>query len=244
MNDQRQDQQMKHKLICILTIAGAVVFSGCTMTPKRIFAEPEIEKISYTVPEKVNNGSIYQNSFNNPLFEDIKAKRIGDIVIIVLDEQTDASKSASTNTDKTNAIDIANPTVFGSPVSFSPKGGMPLAGRDLTLDAQLDSSKSFAGSGDSTQSNELSGSVTATVVEILPNGYLRIQGEKTISINQGDEFLRITGVIRPMDIRTDNSVLSTQVANAKIAYGGNGVVANSNEMGWLARFFNSTWWPF
>ena len=169
---------------------------------------------------------------------------MGDIVTIVLSEQTDASKSASTNTDKTNAIDVENPILLGSPLSFSPKGGMPLAGRDLTLESQLNSSKSFSGAGDSSQSNELSGSVTATVLEVLPNGYLRIQGEKMISINQGDEYLRITGIIRPMDIRTDNSVLSTQVANAKIAYGGKGVVADSNDMGWLAKFFNSKWWPF
>ena len=121
---------------------------------------------------------------------------------------------------------------------------MPLAGKDLNLEASVNSSKSFAGKGDSAQSNALSGSVTATVLEVLPNGYLRIQGEKMISINQGDEYLRITGIIRPMDIRTDNSVLSTQVANAKIAYGGKGVVADSNDMGWLAKFFNSKWWPF
>ena len=169
---------------------------------------------------------------------------MGDIVTIVLNEQTDASKSASTSTDKSNAIDIENPTLLGSPVSFGTKGGAPLAGRDLTLGASVNSSKSFSGEGDSSQSNELSGSVTATVVEVLPNGYLRIQGDKMISINQGDEYLRITGIIRPMDIRTDNSVLSTQVANAKIAYGGSGVVSDSNEMGWLAKFFNSKWWPF
>ena len=235
---------MKHRLLYILTVSGILIFSGCTTTPQRIFPKPEIEQITYTMPSRVDNGSIYQHNNNNPLFEDIKAKRVGDIVTILLNEQTDASKSASTSTDKSNSIDIANPTVLGSPVSFGTKGGMPLAGRDLTLESSLDSSKSFSGEGDSTQSNELSGSVTATVMEILPNGYLRIQGEKMISINQGDEFVRITGIIRPMDIRTDNSVLSTQVANAKIAYGGNGVVADSNEMGWLARFFNSKWWPF
>jgi flagellar L-ring protein FlgH len=235
---------MKHKSIVILTAVGIVFLSGCAGTPQRMFAKPEIEQITYTAPVREDNGSIYQRSFNNPLFEDIKAKRVGDIVTIVLDEQTDASKSASTSTDKTNALDIENPTVLGSPVSFGTKGDMPLAGRDLTLGASVNSSKSFSGEGDSTQSNELSGSVTATVVEVLPNGYLRIQGEKMISINQGDEFIRITGIIRPMDIRTDNSVLSTQVANAKIAYGGKGVVADSNEMGWLARFFNGKWWPF
>ncbi|HEY4732653.1 MAG TPA: flagellar basal body L-ring protein FlgH [Gammaproteobacteria bacterium] len=235
---------MNARLIYIVPVLGALLFSGCTTTPRRSFAEPQIEEITYSQPARVNNGSIYQHSFNNPLFEDIKAKRVGDIVIIVLNEQTDASKSASTSTDKSNTIGIENPTLLGAPFSFSPKGSMPLGGRDLTLETDISSSKSFSGEGDSSQSNELSGSVTATVMEVLPNGYLRIQGEKQISINQGEEFIRITGIIRPMDIRTDNSVLSTQVANAKIAYGGNGVVANSNDMGWLARFFNGKWWPF
>ena len=235
---------MRQRLIYIVLIAGILFLGGCATPPQRMFTAPQIEKITYTTPAKVDNGSIYQNSYNNPLFEDIKAKRVGDIVTIVLNEQTDASKSASTSTDKSNAIDIENPTLLGSPVSFGTKGGAPLAGRDLTLGASVNSSKSFSGEGDSSQSNELSGSVTATVVEVLPNGYLRIQGDKMISINQGDEYLRITGIIRPMDIRTDNSVLSTQVANAKIAYGGSGVVSDSNEMGWLAKFFNSKWWPF
>jgi len=235
---------MRQTLIYIAILGGAVFLGGCASSPQRMFNAPELEKITYTAPVKVNNGSIYQNSFNNPLFEDIKAKRVGDIVTIVLNEQTDASKSASTSTDKSNAIDVANPTLLGSPVSFSTNGNMPLAGQDLSLEASVNSSKSFSGSGDSAQSNALSGSVTATVLEVLPNGYLRIQGEKMISINQGDEYLRITGIIRPMDIRTDNSVLSTQVANAKIAYGGKGVVADSNDMGWLAKFFNSKWWPF
>ncbi len=235
---------MKHKLIILLLLTGPLIFSGCTTAPKRIHANPQIEQITYTTPQRLDNGSIYQRSFNNPLFEDIKAKRVGDIVTIVLDEQTDASKSASTNTDKSNAIDVENPTVLGSPVSFGTKGDAPLAGRDLTLGASVNSSKTFSGEGDSTQSNELSGSITATVVEVLPNGYLRIQGEKIITINQGDEFIRITGIVRPMDIGTNNSVLSTQVANARISYGGSGVVADSNEMGWLARFFNSKWWPF
>ena len=235
---------MRQIFIHIAILTGVFFLGGCASSPQRMFSAPEIEKITYTPPVKVDNGSIYQNSFNNPLFEDIKAKRVGDIVTIVLDEQTDASKSASTSTDKSNSIDVANPTLLGSPVSFSTNGNMPLAGKDLNLEASVNSSKSFAGKGDSAQSNALSGSVTATVLEVLPNGYLRIQGEKMISINQGDEYLRITGIIRPMDIRTDNSVLSTQVANAKIAYGGKGVVADSNDMGWLAKFFNSKWWPF
>jgi flagellar L-ring protein precursor FlgH len=108
----------------------------------------------------------------------------------------------------------------------------------------LAGNRSFSGEGGSEQSNQLTGNVTATVVEVLPNGYLRIRGEKLISINKGDEYIRLTGVVRPVDIQADNSILSTMVANAEIAYGGTGMLADASEMGWLGRFFNSRWWPF
>jgi len=114
----------------------------------------------------------------------------------------------------------------------------------LTLEQALSSNKNFSGEGESAQSNNLTGSITAMVVEVLPNGNLRIEGEKTIAINQGDEHVRVTGIVRPVDVRTDNTVSSTLVADAVISYGGNGVIADASEMGWLSRFFNSKWWPF
>ncbi|HKK03898.1 MAG TPA: flagellar basal body L-ring protein FlgH, partial [Gammaproteobacteria bacterium] len=103
---------------------------------------------------------------------------------------------------------------------------------------------SFDGEGDAAQSNQLEGSITVTVSEVLPNGNLVIQGEKWVKINQGQEYIRLRGIVRPVDIGPDNTVLSTQVADAQLAYGGTGVVAQSNSPGWLTRFFNSPLWPF
>ena len=108
----------------------------------------------------------------------------------------------------------------------------------------MESSQSFDGEGDSSQRNQLDGSVSVVVVDVMPNGYLIVEGEKWIGINQGEEFIKVSGIVRPQDVRYDNSVLSTQLANANIAYRGKGALADSNTQGWLARFFNSPIWPF
>ena len=123
-------------------------------------------------------------------------------------------------------------------------GALPFGGKSVGLDASLSSTKSFAGEGDSAQSNEMSGTITAVVTKRLPNGNLMISGKKRITINTGDEYLHIKGIVRPRDIRGDNTIVSSKIANAEIAYSGTGDVANANETGWLSRFFNSKWWPF
>jgi flagellar L-ring protein precursor FlgH len=186
-------------------------------------------------------GAIYQAGRGSSLFEDVRARRVGDVITVVLQESTNAAQSASTSTSKDSSVNLANPTLFGNPFSF---GSSLLGDSRRNLQTDIGGSRSFSGEGGSQQSNRLTGNITATVVEVLPNGYLRIRGEKLISINKGDEYIRLTGVVRPVDIQADNSVLSTMVANAEIAYGGNGVLADASEMGWLSRFFNSKWWPF
>jgi len=169
------------------------------------------------------------------LFEDLKARRVGDILTVLLVEKTDAKKSASTATGRDTEVTIPEPTLFG--------GKVTLGGRDI-LKNSLSSENKFDGSGDSQQSNELDGNITVTVAKVLPNGNLLVQGEKWISINQGKEYIRLQGIVRPIDIRTDNTVLSTQVGNILIDYGGTGTLANSNRKGWLAEFFTHVLWPF
>ena len=224
----------------IAGVVGILLLTGCATSPKDKIATAE-EIFAMSSPQRIDNGAIFQPLKGISLYEDIKARRVGDMITIVLSEQTNATKSASTNTSKDNAVDVINPTILGLPATIN---SSLLSDRPMSLASSLESSKSFSGEGDSAQSNNLTGSVTALVTEVLPNGYLRIEGEKNISINQGDEYVRIKGIIRPVDIRSNNSVSSTQVANAVISYGGNGVVASSNDMGWLGKFFNSIWWPF
>ena len=187
------------------------------------------------VVPQAQNGAIYQPGNDIALFENATARRAGDIVTIRLVEATNASKSSSTTTKKATTLDLPNPTLFGKPVSLN---GVPV------LENQVNNATNFDGQGDSKQSNQLTGDITVAVVRRLPNGNLLVQGQKWIGINQGREFIRIQGVIRPIDIQPDNSIESTKVANASISYGGKGALADANKQSWLARFFNSPWLPF
>jgi flagellar L-ring protein FlgH len=216
---------------CMLWLAGCTTGSVLTRPGEPEFA-PALPVAQQ--PAMQHNGSIYMSGVPRPLFEDIKARRVGDLLTVILDEKTDASKSASTGITKDNSTDISAPTILGQNVTLN---GNPLS-------TTLDSSSDFSGEADSSQSNKLQGSITVTVAEVLPNGNLRIQGEKWIAINQGDEYVRLRGIVRPVDIGPSNTVYSTQVADAQITYRGKGAPADSNAVGWLARFFISPIWPF
>jgi flagellar L-ring protein FlgH len=148
---------------------------------------------------------------------------------------TAASKSAVTKTKKATAVANTGPTIFGKTITTK---GVPI------MNTSMNGSDSFDGEGASTQSNSLAGSLTVTVTDVQANGNLVVQGDKTLKLNQGDEYVHIAGVIRPADIATDNTVTSDRIADAHISYSGKGVVDSSNRVGWLARFFNSPFAPF
>ncbi len=222
----------------------ATLLPGCATQVKRQGIQDDQAEIPFPeLPAKVKtDGAIYyQQGFGSLLFGDVRARQVGDIITVTLSEKTNATKQATTSTSKDNKVGVTNPTLFGAPLSFSaPWQG----GQGSSLETSLESEKSFDGSGASAQSNQLSGSISAVVTEVLPNGYLKIRGKKVISINRGDEFIELTGVVRPVDVSPDNSIPSRLIANARISYTGAGDVANASDMGWLAGFFNSGWWPF
>jgi flagellar L-ring protein precursor FlgH len=183
-------------------------------------------------------GSIYagaQNSHGLRLFEDDKARAVGDLLTIVLVENTAARTAAKTAVSKDNSIGIASPTLAGMDVTYN---GNPL------LQAEVDGKRKFGGAGDSTQSNQLAGTVTVTVVQDLGNGNLLVRGNKQLRLNQGDELVQVQGIVRTADIGPDNRISSDRVGEAQIVYGGRGTLARSNAMGWLGRFFNSALFPF
>ena len=193
-----------------------------------------------TIPDKVKpapiqNGSIYQGQASSFIFEDMKAKRVGDILTVVLSERTNATKSASTTTKKENTTDLGAPTIFGAAVSHG--------GRNL-LSADVETSQEFTGEGDSEQSNALTGTISVTIAKVFPNGNMFVKGQKRMLLNNGEEFIQITGIVRPMDVSVSNTVSSTLIADARITYSGKGTISDANKMGWLAKFFNSQIWPF
>lgn len=186
-------------------------------------------------PPNPANGAIYAAGYELSLFEDLRARRVGDVLTIVLQEATSASKSASTSTSKATDISLPGPTLAGRPVTVN---GTPV------LDASVTGERQFDGEGSASQSNRLQGNITVTVVRRLANGNLVVQGQKWLRLNHGDEFVQITGIVRPFDVRQDNTVSSDRVADARISYGGKGVIASANHPGWLDRFFNSPLMPY
>jgi flagellar L-ring protein FlgH len=222
--------------LCALLIGVLMLtaLTGC-QTPKP--PPKEDAQLSWAMEQvpPASNGAIYQVGRDVALFENPGARHVGDILTIVLSESTAAKKSATTNTAKSTNQTLPGMTLFGSPVTIH---GTPVLSNNIN-----DASK-FSGEGDSAQSNSLTGFITATVTRVLPNGNLYIQGEKYIGINQGSEYVRVSGVVRPIDIGSDNSIPSLKVGAARFSYGGKGALNDANAQGWLSRFFNSPWTPF
>ncbi len=181
------------------------------------------------------NGAIFQAGREVVLAENPTAHHVGDIVTIVLSESTAAQKSATTTTSKQTNVAMPGMTILGKTPTIN--------GTPFTINNINDQTK-FAGEGASQESNSLTGYLTVTVTQVLPNGFLYVTGEKQIGLNQGKEYVKLTGVIRPIDLAADDSIPSYRVANARITYTGKGAVADVNAQGWLSRFFNSPWSPF
>jgi flagellar L-ring protein precursor FlgH len=222
----------------IAALVPLVLLVGCSgLVPQHEF-NPVMPRVRSPddpeIPAHRQAGAIYQSNNDIRLFEDRTARRVGDIVVIRLVENTAASKSASTSVDKSSDVSLANPILFGAPFSA---GG-------VSLDTNISGERQLGGSGSSDQRNRLTGNVSAVVVGVYPNGNLAIRGEKMLTLNQGEEFVQISGVVRPEDIGANNTVLSSQVADAQITYAGSGALADANTIGWLGRFFLSPLWPF
>jgi flagellar L-ring protein precursor FlgH len=213
----------------------ALLAAACAHAPPDYAAGWEPVLPPDPVPTATGNGAIYQHGQDVRLFENTVARRVGDTLTIRLVENTDASKSSSTSTKKGTSVDLSGPTIAGRPVTVN---GVEV------LAAGIDNESAFDGEGSSRQSNSIIGDITVTVAKRWPNGNLFGSGEKWITINQGREFIRVSGIVRAVDIEPDNSVPSPRLADARITYSGRGALADANAPGLLARFFNSPWLPF
>jgi len=213
--------------------ATALLLGACASHPPTL--PPAAEIVDPAPVKPASPGAIYSANAGLALFEDRRARQVGDTLTVLLTERTQAQKSAATSTSKNSSVSLSNPTLFGK---------MPVTNGRPALQTEISGDRDFEGSGNSSQSNQLDGQVTVTVVRRLNNGNLVVEGEKWLTLNQGREVLRLRGVVRPDDISPDNTVSSTRVAQAQIVYDGRGAIADSNAMGWATRFFNSPWWPF
>lgn len=230
-----------NRLVIVLSMLGLVVLSGCVAPPAKPndpYYAPVLPRTP--LPAEQNNGSIYQAGFENNLFDDRKAFRVGDIITITLNERTQASKNAGSQIQKDSSADIGLTSLFGGAVTAA----NPFSDNQLSLSAEYSANRDTKGDSKAAQGNSLSGSITVTVAEVLPNGILAIRGEKWMTLNTGDELVRIAGLVRADDIATDNTVASTRIADARITYSGTGAFADASQPGWFDRFFLSPLFPF
>lgn len=227
---------MKYWLCGLLS---ALLLSGCTSVPFEPDIYPGDPAYAPVSAESLqsptnNTGSLFQARYNAGPYTDQQARRVGDIITVIFDETYKASKSAETSADKKSENSTSVGSIFGRIPSFS--------GYTPELDVQSD--RKFSGKGDADRSNSLSGQISVTVADILPNGVLSIRGEKWLTLSEGDEYIRIIGLIRPQDISPFNTVVSSKVADARISFGGRGSLNNATKQGWFDRMTMSPWWPF
>ena len=214
-----------------LSVAACLLLAACATHRPR--SDQPVELPHFTPPPA--DGAIFHTGYSSGLFDNSTARNVGDTVTVILQEATTAQKSSQTDTAKTTKDSLAAPTLLGQNLTIH---GAPV------LSGSLNNANSFSGTGDSKQSDSLVGAIAVTVVQRLPNGNLLVRGQKYIDINQGSEFVRLEGIIRPIDIASDNTIPSSAVADARIAYGQKGALNDANRPGLLSRFFNSPWLPF
>lgn len=213
----------------ILLLLVAALLTGCvTTTPPTAVHQPMSIRPEPRAIAAPANGAIFNVASNRPLFEDRRARLIGDTLTINITERTQASKKSDTKAERSQSMDMSIPTILGLP--FKSFQGATLA---------ADSANKFGGKGENSSTNDFISTITVTVIDVLPNGNLLVSGEKQIGLKSGEEFIRFSGVVNPNTITGANTVQSTQVADARIEFKANGFIDTAQVMGWLSRFFLS-----
>lgn len=215
--------------VALIAAAAATLLGGCAVVNPR--PPVDVIKPTSTRPEPVvlapvASGSIYQAASYRPLFEDHRARLVGDTITVQIVEKVSATQSSSSSIDRKGNVSASVTALpFLNPNSFA------------RASAAGSSGNTFAGQGSTQNSNDFSGTITATVLEVLPNGHLVITGEKQIGVNHNVDVLRFSGRVDPRAILPGNSVPSAQIADVRIEHRGRGQQADAQGMGWLARFF-------
>lgn len=207
--------------------ASLALLSACSAIapPQWPSNDPGTVPLPIAATPRPAGGGVFVAGRSASLIADTRAFRSGDVLTVVLEEATQASKKADTQMGKDS------------------NAGMNLDLNGKTRAYGLGAERSFNGSAASSQQNTLQGAITVVVQEVMGNGLLRVAGEKSLTLNQGEELVRVAGYVRPADVDSENRVSSQRVANARILYSGRGALADANTPGWLSRWFVSPWAP-
>jgi flagellar L-ring protein FlgH len=204
------------------TLSGIFLLLTAGKAPKPDYAPTPAP----TTVEWRADGAIFRATAGYaPLTSGTRASMVGDVLTISLVERTAASKSTSQTTDRNGSIGLTPPTT-GLFSLFNPS------------DIGASGTNAFKGQGQTAQSNALSGEISVTIAAVYPNGTMLVRGQKLVTLNRGDEYVQISGIVRDADIASDNRVLSTRIADARITYTGKGEMARASQQGWLQRFFS------
>jgi flagellar L-ring protein precursor FlgH len=223
------------RLTSVALLLAGLALTGCDTVSETVNKRPPVDVAQPTeirpapiAIAPVSNGSIFQAGQYRPLFEDHRARLVGDTLTVQIVEKVSASQSSTSSIDKSGGLAAAVTAIPGiSANSFTP----------ARASIGATSSNTFAGKGSTENSNDFSGTITATVIEVLPNGHLVISGEKQIGVNHNVDVLRFSGQVDPRAIQPGNSVASAQIANVRIEQRGKGQQADAQGIGWLGRFF-------
>ncbi|HQN64427.1 MAG TPA: flagellar basal body L-ring protein FlgH [Methylophilus sp.] len=213
----------------MLALGVLAILSACSITPDTIVRTPTTAKPSAIKPNAANSGAIFNASAYRPLFEDRRARLVGDILTINITENTNVTKAGGSSSSKTGSVDTSVKMPIGLPVK--------LIKEDISIGA--DSSIKNEDKAAANNNNVFNGSITVTVVEVLSNGNLVVSGEKQISLDKGNEYVRFSGVVNPDTVTVGNNVASTKVADARIEYRTNSKIDAAQIASILTRFFLS-----
>ncbi|MDG6777600.1 flagellar basal body L-ring protein FlgH [Thiomicrorhabdus sp. zzn3] len=221
-----------------LFVFTVALLSGCSSTPERVQQMSFEPNYPLNIPQQTqpNNGSLYQTGAMT-LFDDSRAHRVGDIITITLTEKFDAKKKDEAKYNKSNSQDFG----VSTPLNVFGRSAGQVASELGTLGVGYGSTGSFQGKSDVKQNSSLTGAIAVTVVEVIPNGNLVVRGEKRLAIHEGDEVIQFAGIIRPQDIRPDNSIDSTKVADVRLVYKDVGMSGDTGRPSALTQWMNKYW---
>jgi flagellar L-ring protein FlgH len=226
---------MRHALYLILGVS--LLLCGCVSQTTEVKTAAFDQQL--TKPQAdYSSGSIWQAS-STGLSEDFKARRKGDILTIVISENASASKAAKTDTDRSSAIHAGIPNFLGLENTDFVKRNFA----DLSNLINASAESKFAGSGSTSRNETLNASISAKVIDVLPNGNLLVEGRRNVKVNNEDQIIVVEGTVRPSDIGTNNVINSIYIADARISYTGKGIISDRQKPGWLMNIVDQLW-PF
>lgn len=228
----------KEKALLFLVLAAILALGGCAQPSQEVTNIEPLEEPIAANPKPQSPGTLWNGDEGNWL-ADVKARRVGDIVTVIIKEQAKASKQATTDTERSSSISAGISSFFGLEQSVAEKN----SNLNPASLIEASSGNEFSGSGKTTRSEDLVATLTTQVVEVYPNGNLKIRGGKSVTVNNENQIIYLTGIVRLYDVTASNTVDSGNILNAQISYTGKGSISDKQKPGWLMRIFDNTW-PF